>query len=137
MYLLDTNIISYLIKNLDYSLIDIFEKKAQKDDIGVSVITVAELVYGAKKKGSKKLEIAIDTFLQPLEKVTFDENSAFVYGEIRASLEKQGELIGAYDMLIAAQAKQKGVVLVTNNVREFKKVQGLQIENWVKGTSLR
>lgn len=130
--MLDTNIISYLIKNRDMKLIDKFETMSKENMIAVSSITVAELFYGVKKKKSKKLEVAIREFLYPLEKLAFDENAAFTYGEIRVELESNGNLIGAHDMLIAAHAKSLDVVLVTNNTREFQRVQGLKIEDWVQ-----
>lgn len=130
--MLDTNIISYLIKNRDMKLIDKFEAMSKDNTIAVSSITVAELFYGVKKKKSKKLEVAIREFLSPLEKLAFDENAAFSYGEIRVELESNGNLIGAHDMFIAAHAKSLDVVLVTNSTREFQRVQGLKIEDWVQ-----
>jgi len=130
--MLDTNIISYIIKNRDYTLIDKFESISTDSVIAVSSVTVAELFYGVKKKKSKKLEIAVREFLLPLEKLSFDENAALHYGEIRASLELLGKIIGANDMLIAAHAKSIGAVLVTNNTKEFERVEGLQIEDWVQ-----
>lgn len=129
-YMLDTNIISYLIKNRDFGLIDKFEQMAEDSTIGVSSITAAELFYGIKKRQSKKLEIAVRELLYPLEKFSFDENAALAYGEIRTKLEKNGEIIGSYDMLIAAHAQSINAVLVTNNTREFKRVQNLKIEDW-------
>ncbi len=129
--MLDTNIVSYVIKNRDFSLIDKFEQMSVDSTISVSSITVAELFYGVKKKQSKKLEVAVREFLLPLEKLCFDENAALHYGEIRALLESNGEVIGANDMFIAAHAKSVNAVLVTNNTKEFERVQGLQFENWV------
>ena len=130
--MLDTNIISYLIKNRDMKLIDTFEAMSKENTIALSSITVAELFYGVKKKKSKKLEVAIREFLSPLEKLAFDDNAAFHYGEIRVALESNGNLIGAHDMLIAAHAKSLDLVLVTNNTREFQRVPGLKIEDWVQ-----
>ena len=128
--MLDTNIISYIIKNRDFSLIDKFERMSVDSTISVSSITVAELFYGVKKKQSKKLEVSIREFLLPLEKLCFDENAALHYGEIRASLEVSGEIIGANDLLIAAHAKSINATIVTNNTKEFERVKDLQIENW-------
>jgi len=130
--MLDTNIISYVIRNRDFSLIDKFERMSVNAIMSVSSITVAELFYGVKKKQSKKLEIAVREFLLPLEKLCFDENAALHYGEIRASLELSGKIIGAHDMLIAAHAKSVDATLVTNNTREFERVENLQIENWTQ-----
>jgi len=128
--MLDTNIISYIIKNRDFKLIDKFESVSMTDTIAVSSITVAELFYGVKKKQSQKLEIAVREFLFPLEKLAFDENAALSYGEIRAVLESRGEVIGANDMFIAAHAASIGAILITNNMREFKRVKNLKLENW-------
>ena len=128
--MLDTNVISYIIKNRNYSLIDKFEEISRNHTLCVSSITVAELFYGVKKKGSKKLEVAVNEFLSPLEKLSFDTNAAFVYGEIRVALESKGNIIGAHDMFIAAHAKSIEAVLVTNNTREFERVDGLKVEDW-------
>ena len=126
-YMLDTKIVSYVIKNRDFSLIDKFEEMSADSTISVSSITVAELFYGVKKKQSKKLEVAVREFLLPLEKLCFDENAALHYGEIRTLLELDGKVIGSHDMLIAAHAKSVDAVLVTNNTKEFERVQGLKI----------
>ena len=130
--MLDTNIISYIIKNRNYSLIDKFEEISKNHTLCVSSITVAELFYGVKKKGSKKLEIAVNEFLSPLEKLSFDSNAAFSYSEIRAALEANGNIIGAHDMFIAAHAKSIDATLVTNNTREFERVDNLKLEDWSK-----
>ncbi len=129
--MLDTNIISYLIKKMDFSLVDKFEEVSKNSIITVSSITVAELFYGVKKKNSKRLEVAVRELLLPLEKLSFDENAALHYGDIRASLEIDGNIIGAHDMLISAHARSVDATLVTNNTREFKRVENLKIENWV------
>ncbi len=99
-------------------------------EIGVSSITAAELVYGVTKSGSKRNCDALDAFLLPLEVVDFDRSAALKYGEIRTLLEVKGRLIGPMDMLIAAHAKSLGVTLVTNNLREFRRVPELIVENW-------
>ncbi|HFU75031.1 MAG TPA: type II toxin-antitoxin system VapC family toxin [Arcobacter sp.] len=130
IYILDTNIVSFIIKNRDFSLIDTFEKISEKNRIGISTITVAELFYGVEKKGSPKLEVAVREFLSPLEKYSFDENAAFIYGKIRSELEASGKIIGSHDMLIAAHALSMDATLVTNNTREFTRVKNLSIEDW-------
>ena len=122
--MLDTNIISYLIKSRDMNLIDTFERISVDSTIAVSAITVAELFYGVKKKQSLKLEAAVREFLYPLEKFAFDEN--------RTILEAKGEVIGAHDMLIAAHAQSMDAVLITNNIREFERIKDLKLENWCK-----
>ena len=129
-YMLDTNIISYLIRSRDFGLIDKFEQMAEDNIVGISSVTVAELFYGIKKRKSKKLEVAVRELLYPLEKFSFDEDAALAYGEIRTQLEKKGEIIGSYDMLIAAHAQSINAILVTNNTREFQRVQNLKIEDW-------
>ena len=131
IYIVDTNIISYLLKNRDTKLVDKFENISKEHTVGVSSITIAELYYGVKKKKSQKLEVRVREFLSPLARFSFDENASFVYGEIRTRLESNGNTIGAHDMLIAAHAKSLAAVLVTNNTREFLRVDGLKIEDWV------
>ena len=111
-------------------LIDKFEEMSKEHLIAVSSITVAELFYGVKKKNSLKLEVAVREFLSPLEKLYFDENAAYAYGDIRVQLESKGKIIGAHDMFIAAHAKSLEAILVTNNIREFDRVEGLSVEDW-------
>ncbi|AYQ56398.1 putative nucleic acid-binding protein [Bathymodiolus thermophilus thioautotrophic gill symbiont] len=129
--MLDTNIISYLIKSHDEMLVRKFEVVSQYDLVVISSISVAELRYGVKKKQSKNLETVVNNFLHPLEQKDFDESSAIIYGDIRVDLEKRGRVIGALDMLIAAHAKSLGATIVTNNTKEFDRVVGLKVENWV------
>lgn len=131
IYILDTNIISYIIKNKEFSLIDKFETISKEHRIGVSSITVAELYYGVRKKDSQKLEALVSEFLLPLERYSFDENAAFEYGKIRVNLESKGNIIGPNDLLIAAHTKSLDAVLVTNNVKEFNRVENLVVENWI------
>lgn len=132
IYILDTNIISYIIKNRDFSLIDKFEIMSKEHIIAVSSITIAELYYGVMKKNSKKLEVAVNEFLLPLERLSFDENASLEYGIIRTKLEKKGLIIGSNDLFIAAHAKSLDAVLVTNNTRELNRVENLIIEDWTK-----
>lgn len=101
--------------------------------VGISSVTLAELHYGIHKSSKPdKNQVALDQFLIPLEIVDFDSDAAIVYGEIRAALEKEGTPIGSLDTLIAAHAKSLRLTLVTNNEKEFDRVDGLKIENWVK-----
>lgn len=130
IYMLDTNIISYIIKNRDFALVDKFENLSGEHTLAVSSITVAELYYGVKKRGSRRLEVAVNEFLLPLERVSFDENAALHYGEIRTILEAKGTIIGAHDLFIAAHAKSINATLVTNNTREFQRVSDLRVEDW-------
>lgn len=130
--MLDTNIISYIIKNRDFALIDKFEEMSKEYIIAVSSITVAELFYGVMKKNSKKLEVAVNEFLLPLQRLAFDENASYSYALIRTNLESKGLIIGSNDLFIAAHAKSLDAVLVTNNTREFERIQDLKIEDWTK-----
>ncbi len=130
--MLDTNIISYIIKNRDFSLIDKFEEMSKEHIITVSSITVAELFYGVMKKNSKKLEVAVNEFLLPLQRLAFDENASYSYALIRTTLESKGLIIGSNDLFIAAHAKSLDAVLVTNNTREFERIEDLKVEDWTK-----
>jgi tRNA(fMet)-specific endonuclease VapC len=100
--------------------------------IGTSSITVAELDYGvSKSRHATKNRAALAQFLSPLEVASFDRDAAAAYGRLRATLEQKGSPIGSMDLLIAAHALSLGVHLVTNNAREFRRVPGLRVENWV------
>ena len=115
--------------------IGIIHKFKQFDvgEIGVSTITVSELHYGAAKSENRRLnEQRVEEFLSPLEILPYDEFAPTIYGHIRLQLEKSGEPIGPLDLLIAAQALSRNLVLVTNNEREFKRVHKLKVENWAK-----
>lgn len=130
-WMLDTNICIYLIKKRPAEVIDKI-KKLNPADIAVSTITVSELQYGAEKSGyPEKNRIALEQFLAVFEVVAFDTRAASHYGEIRFTLEREGTPIGAMDLLIAAHARAMGLILVTNNRREFERVSGLCVENWV------
>ena len=114
--------------------IEIIHKFKQFDvgEIGVSTITVSELQYGvAKSKNYRLNEQRIEEFLSPLEILPYDEIAAGIYGDIRLQLEKSGEPISPLDLLIAAQALSRDLVLITNNEKEFKRVNNLKVENWV------
>lgn len=129
--MLDTNICIYLIKQQPPSVLERFLSHPV-GDIGISSITVAELDYGASKsRQASKNRMALDHFIAPLDVAAFDREAASVYGRIRAALEQKGTPIGAMDLLIAAHAISLGVPLVTNNAREFRRVSGLKVENWV------
>jgi tRNA(fMet)-specific endonuclease VapC len=106
--------------------------KKRPDDIAISAITVAELQYGANRsQHADRNRIALLEFLVPFSIIDFDQSAAAVYGSIRASLEAKGTPIGLMDLLLAAQALSEKLVLVTNNEKEFRRVDGLKIENWV------
>ncbi|MHB1955553.1 MAG: type II toxin-antitoxin system tRNA(fMet)-specific endonuclease VapC [Sulfobacillus sp.] len=129
-YMLDTNICIYLIKNRSEPLLQRM-RGYHTGEVGVSVVTVAELQYGVSKSQLKERnQVALEAFLLPLEIANFSVDSTLAYGEIRANLEKQGRPIGPLDTLIAAHALSLNVVLVTNNTREFARVPGLCVEDW-------
>ena len=130
-YLLDTNICIYVIKRRPPQVLARFQRCAV-GDLGLSTMKLAELVYGAaKSQFPARNQTALAAFILPLDVVPFDAAAAIAYGPIRATLERQGTPIGAMDLLIAAHAVSLGVSLVTNNTREFGRVPGLQVENWV------
>jgi tRNA(fMet)-specific endonuclease VapC len=108
-------------------------KQFNLGDIGVSTITVSELYYGAIKSRNAKLNLQrMEEFLTPLEILPYDQDAAALYGEIRSDLEQKGRVIGPLDMLIAAHALSNDIPLVTNNEKEFQRINRLMVENWVK-----
>jgi tRNA(fMet)-specific endonuclease VapC len=131
-FLLDTNICIYIINKKDAGLL----RKIQtyrNDDITISTITIAEMEYGVSKSlKTHQNRLALVTFLIPFSALDFDQEAATEYGIIRTWLEANGKRVGPMDMLIAAQARSKGLILVTNNEKEFAQVQGLAVENWTK-----
>lgn len=129
-YMLDTNICIYLIKNRSDQLLHRM-RGLHTGEVGVSIVTVAELQYGVSKSQHKERnQVALEAFLLPLEIADFSVDSTVAYGEIRADLEKQGRPIGPLDTLIAAHARSLDVLLITNNTREFARVPGLRVEDW-------
>jgi tRNA(fMet)-specific endonuclease VapC len=131
-YLLDTNICIYLIKQHPKQVIEHL-RTLLVGDVAISAITFAELEYGAAKSSRpEQNREALIAFTAPLEVLPFDDDASLHYGEIRADLERAGMVIGAMDMLIAAHARSRSLKLVTNNSREFQRIHGLDIENWVK-----
>ncbi len=132
-YLLDTNICIYIIKKRPP---EVLERLVSLDpeEVGVSSITVAELEYGvAKSSRPRQNREALLNFLAPLQILAFDDQAAQHYGKIRAYLERKGQTIGAMDLLIAAHSRSLSLTLVTNNEKEFSRVPGLTVENWVNG----
>ncbi len=128
--LLDTDICIYLIKDKPLGVRKHL-RQYHPGEVGLSSVTVAELHYGVAKSAAKEKNIAaLEEFLFPLAIVSFDEVAALKYGEIRAFLESRGTPIGPMDLLIAAHALSLGVSLVTNNLREFKRIPGLKCVNW-------
>ncbi len=131
-YMLDTNICIFLIKNKPESVIQKFMKN-KPEDICISSITYAELMHGVEKsKAKEKNRIALTMFLSEIQILSFDSLAAQSYGVIKADLQNRGVPIGPMDTLIAAHAKALELILVTNNLREFSRVDGLAVEDWVE-----
>ena len=130
-YLLDTNICIYLIKNHPPQVLESFQRHSLSD-VAISSITVYELEYGvAKSQQQRKSAQALTKFLNTITIIDVDKNSAEQAAKIRAVLERKGTPIGPYDLLIAGQALAQNLILITNNVREFDRIQELTVENWV------
>ena len=129
-YLLDTNVISDLIRNPQGKAAKRIAKVGE-DRICTSIIVAAELRYGCAKRGSEKLTKAVEDLLAELDVLPFDSPADAEYGAIRAALETAGTPIGGNDLLIAAHAMAAGAIVVTANADEFRRVRGLKVENWV------
>jgi len=131
-FLLDTNICIYIIKRKPENVIKKFGNY-KPGLIALSNITVAELYYGAYKSSRPDENIvALQEFMLPLLVLDFDKKDAIVYGKIRTELEMMGLPIGAMDLLIGSQAVSRGLILITNNEKEFSRIKDLHIENWKK-----
>ena len=129
-YLLDTNIVIYVIKQRPLQALAVFNQ--QQGHMAVSAITLAELVHGAEKSSDvARNTIVVEDFVSRLTVLPYDDKVAWHYGNIRAALEKLGQPIGINDLHLAAHARSNGLTLVTNNQREFERVPGLLLENWV------
>jgi tRNA(fMet)-specific endonuclease VapC len=128
-YMLDTNICIYVIKNRPAALRERFDQLAET--LCISTITLGELLYGVEKSARRSQNLqAVEQFTARLEVLPFSVKAATHFGQIRAELARAGRPCGAYDMLIAAHARSESLVLIINNVREFQRMPGLQIENW-------
>lgn len=130
-YLLDTNICIYLIKKHPPEVFARFQQ-IQLEQLHISTVTVFELYYGIEKNNSQQRNLtALENFISPLTIVDFPLEAAIKAAKIRSDLQKQGLPIGAYDIQIAAIALSENMTLLTNNTREFERVNGLKLENWV------
>lgn len=128
--MLDTNICIHVIKNRPETVIQNFLKH-EPTELCISSITYAELMHGVEKSQDvERNRVAMMLFLSPISILEFDNYAAEEYGKIRADLERKGTPIGPMDMLIAAHARSEGLILVTNNTREFNRVEALPVENW-------
>ena len=128
--MLDTNIISDLIRNPQGKAARLIAKVGE-DNVCTSIIVAAELRYGSAKSGSKRLRKAVEDMLGEISVLPFDVPADAEYGEIRAELEAAGKPIGGNDLLIAAHAYATGATIVTANINEFKRIHGLNVENWI------
>lgn len=129
-YMLDTNIIVYAKNKRPESVLN--QLTAQRpSDVCISAISMAELEFGVcHSSRPDQNRLALMSFLSAIQIIPFDSDAAREYGQIRQDLTQDGNLIGSNDMLIAAHAKALGLILVTNNTREFERVKGLHVENW-------
>jgi tRNA(fMet)-specific endonuclease VapC len=128
-YMIDTNIAIYTLKNRPAKVRAAFKKHS--GEICISSVSMGELIYGAEKSARVENNLSIIEGLGARLKVeSFDMKAAMHFGQLRAELAKSGKLIGPYDMMIAGHARALGLILVTNNRREFDRVSGLRVENW-------
>jgi len=129
-YLLDTNIVIYVLKQRPIAVLSAFNAHATR--MAISSITVGELLHGAEKSSrvSENLGV-IEDFCSRIDVLPYGIKAARHYGAIRAALEKRGQPIGVNDLHIAGHARSEGLVLVTNNVSEFARVPALEVENWI------
>jgi tRNA(fMet)-specific endonuclease VapC len=129
-YMLDTDVCIFVMRKRSPSLRERFRSAA--DQLCISSVTLGELLYGAEKSTQRlrNLEV-VESFAARMEILPFGEKAAAHYGQIRAQLERVGQRAGAYDMMIGGHARSESLVMVTNNLREFERIQGLRVENWL------
>ena len=128
-YLLDTNIVIYVIKRRPLSALQLFNEQA--GHMAISAITLAEMLHGAEKSSAPARSLAVvEDFCTRLEVLAYGPKAAQHYGSIRSALEKRGQPIGVNDLHIAAHARSEGLTLVSNNLREFERVEALQLASW-------
>jgi tRNA(fMet)-specific endonuclease VapC len=129
-YMLDTNIVIYVIKRRPIEVMELFNLHAGQ--MCISSITLAELLHGAEKSSKPEHNMRqVEDFVSRLEVLEYGVKAASHYGDIRAVLEHKGTPIGVNDFHIAGHARSEGMTLVTNNLREFERVDALRLENWV------
>ena len=129
-YMLDTNICIYGIKGQPATLREKFNQTAEH--LCISSVVLAELLFGAENSNQRQNNLrGVEQFAARLEILAFGPKAAAHYGQIRAHLERAGTPVGAHDMLIGAHARSEGLTIVTNNTREFTRMPGLTVENWV------
>jgi tRNA(fMet)-specific endonuclease VapC len=130
MYLIDTNTCIFLENKKPIHVLEKLRSVLNKD-VYLSSVTIAEMQFGVyNSQNIEKNRISLTQFLAPFQIIDFDDRDAEHFGKIRAELKQKGELIGPYDMLIAAQALARRLILVTNNTKEFRRIPELVIEDW-------
>lgn len=131
MYLLDTNICIYAIKNKPIPVLERI-KENSRFGIYISSLTIAELEYGIENSNRvEENRVSLIKFLSIFNILSFDDSDAIPYGKLKSKLKKEGNIIGPIDMLLAAQALSKDLILVTNNTNEFERIENLKLENWM------
>ncbi len=130
LYMLDTNMCSFILREKPLYIKEKLKSCEKSHTIALSNVVVAELLYGAQKRNSKQLATIVEAFIGNFVVYDFDKEASFHYAKIRYALEKKGQIIGSNDLFIAAHAKSLDAVLVTNNTKEFERVEGLEIEDW-------
>ena len=129
-YMLDTNICIFTIKNKPQQVREAFSR--QHGRLCISSVTLMELIYGAEKSAAPEKNLnVVEGFSARLDVLDYDDEAAIHTGQLRAELARLGQPIGPYDQLIAGHARSQGLILVTNNLREFQRVPGLRMEDWV------
>ncbi|HEC12492.1 MAG TPA: tRNA(fMet)-specific endonuclease VapC [Acidiferrobacteraceae bacterium] len=129
-YMLDTNMVIYTIKNRPKHVREAF--KQHENQMCISAVTRGELIYGAERSSQPERNLAdIEGLVARLEVAPFEEHASEHFGQLRAELYRIGQPPGPYDMMTAGHARAMGLILVTNNMKEFEQVPGLRIENWV------
>ena len=129
-YMLDTNIVIYVIKRRPIEALEVFNRHTGQ--MCISSITLAELLHGAEKSAKPEHNLRqVEDFVSRLEVLEYGRKAAAQYGDIRSDLERKGTPIGVNDLHIAGHARGEGLTLVTNNLREFERIEGLRLENWV------
>jgi tRNA(fMet)-specific endonuclease VapC len=129
-YMLDTNIVTYVIKRRPAELREIFNQHAGQ--MCISSITLAELLHGVEKSSMPNHNLlCVEDFVARLDVLPYGIKAAAHYGQIRADLEKKGTIIGVNDIHIAGHARSEGLILITNNIREFERVEALRVADWM------
>lgn len=132
-YMLDTNIVIYVINRRPVEVLDTFNRYVSR--MCISSITLAELLHGVEKSSKPEHNRRqVEEFVSLLEVLEYGPEAAVHYGEIRADLERQGISIGVNNLHIAGHARSRGLTIVTNNLREFERVRGLSVDSWIKST---